>query len=279
MFGTDVDVSVSVLGPGEPDLAVVGGIHGDEPCGIRAVRHVLDTQPELERAVKLVVANPPASVTQRRYLDVDMNRIFPGDPDSDDRERRLAARLGEAVDDCHVLSIHSTHSSSVPLAFVSGDQPHAQRLASRLPVRYVVNQEPAIEGAFTSTGSVVSVEAGRQTTEEATENAAKLVRAFLRETGALPDEAETTDSQYYSLTDTVEKPADEESYDLLVENFQQVEPGTTYARGDDRKLVAERAFYPILMSETGYEDRFGHMGEKVGESLSAAREAWGTDAE
>jgi succinylglutamate desuccinylase len=279
MFGTDVDVSVSILGPGEPDLAVVGGIHGDEPCGIRAIRHVLDSQPDLERAVKLIVANPPASVTQRRYLDADMNRIFPGDPDSEDRERRLAARLRDVVEDCHVLSIHSTHSSSVPLAFVSGDHPEAQRLASRLPVRYVVNQKPAIEGAFTACGSVVSVEAGRQTTEEATENAAKLVRAFLRETDALPGDPETTDSRYYSLTDAVEKPSDDERYDLLVENFHHVDPGTTYARSDDDELVAEESFYPILMSETGYDERFGYKGQKVGESLSEAREAWGAAAD
>lgn len=274
MFGADVSPGVTVLGPGEPELAVVGGVHGDEPSGVRAVRRVLESNPDLERAVKLVVANPQAAVAHRRYLDADLNRVFPGDPDAADRERRLAAQLCDLAADCTVLSMHSTHSCPDPIAFVSEDRPRAQEIASRLPLDYVVNEEPAVEGAFTSSASVVSVEVGRQLTEEATENARDIVRAFLRLTDALPGDPPSTSSpDYFSLVEPIEKPA-VEGHEVLVENFEPVEAGTTYARSGSDELVADESFVPILLSETGYDDIFGYRGRLVGDSLPAARDAW-----
>lgn len=276
MFGADVSPDVSTLGPGEPALAAVGGVHGDEPSGVRAIRAVLESNPDLERAVKFVVANPQAAVAHRRYLDADLNRVFPGDPAADARERRLAARLCAEVEGCTVLSMHSTHSCPDPIAFVSGDRPRAQEVASRLPLDYVVNEEPGVEGAFTSSASVVSVEVGRQLTEAATENARDVVRAFLQLTDALPgDPPETSSAAYYSLVEPIEKPdGDAERHELLVENFEPVEAGTTYAHSGDESFVADEDFVPILLSETGYDDIFGYRGRAVGDSLEEARDAW-----
>lgn len=274
MFGADVSPAVSVLGPGEPEVAVVGGVHGDEPSGIRAVRRVLEAGPNLERAVKFVVANPQAAVAHRRYLDADMNRVFPGDPGAAARERRLAAKLLAEVEGCTVLSMHSTHSCPDPIALASEEYPRAQEVASRLPLDYVVNEEPAVEGAFTSSAPVVTVEVGRQLTEAATENARDVVRAFLQLTDALPgDPPSSPEPDYYTMVEAVEKPPAEE-YDLLVENFERCEAGTTYARAGSDELVADEAFVPILMSETGYDDIFGYRGRVAGESLAEAREAW-----
>lgn len=281
MFGDDVAIESTVLGEGEPDLTVVGGIHGDEPSGVRAVRRVLEMEPDLERPVQFVLANPAAAVAHRRSLDVDMNRVFPGDPEADERERRLAAGLTDAVDGHTVLSLHSTHSSVEPMAFVSGDHPVAQGIASRLPVAHVVNHDPVVDGAFTSCECVVSVEAGRQLTEDATQNAIRIVRAFLRLTDASPKDPTPGDPDYYTLVDEVEKPDGTENYQLLVDNFAPVGAGDTYARATDAdlELVADRSFHPVLMSETGYDEIFGYKAERAGKDLAAARDAWSTPIE
>lgn len=281
MIGDDVDIEVTVLGDGEPEISVVGGIHGDEPSGVRAIRRVLEMEPDLQRPVQFVLANPAAAVAHRRSLDVDMNRVFPGDPAADERERRLAARLSEAVEGHTVLSLHSTHSSIEPMAFVSGDHPVAQGIASRLPVAHVVNHDPVVDGAFTSCECVVSVEAGRQLTEDATRNAIRIVRAFLRMTDGSPNDPRTGEPDYFTLVDEVEKPDGTDEYQLLVDNFAQVTAGETYARATDAdaELVADRPFVPVLMSETGYEEIFGYKAESAGDDLATAREAWSTPIE
>ena len=48
------------LGEGTPEVAVVGGIHGDEPCGPLAIRRLLAAEPAVERPLKLIIANEPA---------------------------------------------------------------------------------------------------------------------------------------------------------------------------------------------------------------------------
>lgn len=278
MFGQNVSPDTTVLGPGDDaEVAIIGGIHGDEPSGVRAVRRVIEANPDLERPVELVVANPPAVASHRRFLDADMNRVFPGDPDSPDRERRLAAELLHEVNDCGVvLSLHSTHSYDQPIAFVSRSRANAQGIATNLPVSHVVDPTPCVEGSLPTEASVVSIEAGRTLTEEATENASEIVEAFLRAVDALPGEPASADQAFYTMTEAVSKRPDVE-YDLLVENFEFVDGGDPVARGDDEEFVAEESFVPILMSETGYQGILGYEGTFAGETLSTARDTWGLE--
>lgn len=276
MFGEDIAPAESVLGPGDDaDIAVVGGIHGDEPSGVRAVRTVVESATDLQRPIKLVVANPPAVASHRRYLDADMNRVFPGDPASQDRERRLAAALLGSVSDCGVvLSLHSTHSYDDPIAFVPRSHPEIQALAARLPVPHVIDPTPCLEGTFATSAPALTIEAGRTRTEEATENAIEIVEAFLQLVDALPGEPVEGDPTYYTMREVVSKQPDT-SHELLVDNFEAVESGTTVVRSDGEEYVASDSFVPILMSETGYDDILGYKGAVAGKTLSSARNAWG----
>lgn len=83
-----------------------------------------------------------------------------------------------------------------------------------------------------------------------------------------------TDTEYFTSTDTVEKPPNAGSYELLVENFERVEAGTPYAKTEEQTLVVDESFVPILISETGYDDIFGYRGRKVADSLDEVRDAW-----
>lgn len=70
-----------------PTLAIIAGIHGDEPLSIETVRQLLLSLEHDEirgRVVAIPVANPYAfqSLTRNTPLDMtNLNRVFPGDPD------------------------------------------------------------------------------------------------------------------------------------------------------------------------------------------------------
>lgn len=267
---------IADLGPSPPEVAVVGGIHGDEPSGVRAVRRLRDAALEFDRGVRFVIANPPAVEANVRYLDADLNRSFPGDP-AGNREERLAARLCEAVDGLTTLSLHSTHSHPEPFALVDRTQPAAFEVAADLPVPYVVDHHETTDGTFTACNTVVTVEAGCQHSDEAAEAAHSMARAFLQRTGALPGDPPSADPAFFAMGEAVEKPADaadglacSDLYDLHATNFERVDAGEPWASIEGDPLVAAEPFYPILMSECGYENVFGYRGRRLGDSPAAA---------
>lgn len=249
----------------DPEVAVVAGVHGDEPCGPDAVESLLADPPEFERPVKFVVANEKALERGVRYLDEDLNRAFPGDADATSHERRLARRLLTELDGCTTLALHSTQSYAGPFALVDTVDPETATICARLPVDAVVETEEYAGGRLIDYPRTVEVECGRQWSETAVDNATELVRAFLAATGVLaaPERDPRDDVPVFRLSRRVPK-APATNHEVFVENFERVPEGVPFAAADDEECVAEDPFYPILMSAEGYENVYGYAGERVG---------------
>ena len=259
------------VGDGPAEVAIVVAIHGDEPCGVRAVERLIAEEPSVERSVKFVVANEEALDADQRYLDEDLNRAFPGDPDADTHEGRLASRVAAELTGCTTLSIHSTQSFAEPFAVMQSLDEVARAVCPHLPVEFLVQTDEFAEGRLVGHPHTIEVESGLQGTDEAAENAYWLSRAFLAATGALSpptsddvvDVGGRQDVDVYRLTEELAKP-DADSYEVLVRNFERVESGETWARVDGNPIRAEEPFVPVLVSARGYENQFGYAATHVG---------------
>ncbi|KAB1188171.1 MULTISPECIES: succinylglutamate desuccinylase/aspartoacylase family protein [Haloferax] len=275
------------LGDGTPEVSVVGSIHGDEPCGARAIERFVAEDPDVERPVKLIIANEEALDEDVRYLDEDLNRAFPGDPHAESHEKRLAHDLGREVRGTTAFSIHSTQSYAEPFAIVDTVDAISRSILPRLPVDVAVETNNFAEGRLIEHAHTVEVEAGLQKSDEAADNAYWLIRAFLTATNVLPAPAVASDGgndvesqteddrlklaapeedslEVFKLLERIPKP-DAEEYEVLANNFKVVEEGEAFARAGDELFTAEKDFYPILLSAYGYADIFGYAGQKVGE--------------
>jgi len=269
---------VTIRGPGEPEVVVVGGVHGSEKSGVRAVRRLREADLDLQRGVAFVLANPAAIEAGERYLDSDLNRVFPGDPNGD-REEQIAAHLCEFVDGRTTLSLHGTEAEPTPFALIHSADEREFELAARLPVPHVVDHWGLNEQTITTCGCSVEIELASEDSEEAAEAAEYQALAFLKRVDALPGNPPDADPDFFHMGDPVHKD-DERSYELHVENFEHVSEGTVYASVDGQDLVADESFWPILMSEHGSEDLLGYKGRKIGESLEDIRDTWfGDDRE
>jgi len=260
------------LGEGTPEVAVVGGIHGDEPCGPQAIDRLLAEDPDVQRPVKCIVANEAALAAEQRYLDADLNRVFPGDPEADAHERRLAHDIAREIRGCTTLALHSTRSTPKPMGVIKSVDEVARGIYPRLPVDIVIETDAHTDGRLIEYPHTIEVECGLQGTEAAADNGYELVRSFLAATGALPSptatnrldapEPETVD--VFRLQRPIPKPAGDQ-YTVFVENFELVTEGTAFAAVDGEPLYAESDFYPVLLSPNGYEDIFGYVSEQAGE--------------
>ncbi|EMA24379.1 succinylglutamate desuccinylase/aspartoacylase domain-containing protein [Haloarcula argentinensis] len=257
---------IEQLGDGVPEVAVVGSIHGDEPCGRDGIEAVLADPPEVERPVKFIIANEAALDANKRYLDTDLNRSFPGDADSESQEERLAAALAAELQDCTVLSLHSTQSYDGMFALVDDLTSEMEALCSAISVDAVVQTKGANEGRlFATVDSVVEVECGYQGSAEAAENAEQVIREFLAATGVSAESPPQRDRPLpvFQLGKPIPKVAADQ-YEVFVRNFEPVPEGDPVAAADDETVVAEEPFHPVLLSAYGYEDVFGFTADRIG---------------
>lgn len=104
-----------------PTALIQAGIHGDEIAGVHALQELLEEEirPTHGRLIVCPVMNPPAFRARQRMAPggLDLNRCFPGDPESPDREVRLARKF---MDLCRsespdmVVTLHESHKRYDP---------------------------------------------------------------------------------------------------------------------------------------------------------------------
>ncbi|SNZ03844.1 Succinylglutamate desuccinylase / Aspartoacylase family protein [Natronoarchaeum philippinense] len=272
---------VEQLGDGTPELAIVGGIHGDEPSGVSAVERLIEASPPVERPVLLVIANERAIEAGERYLDADLNRVFPGDPDADAHEKRLAHELAERLQGTTALSMHATQSHPEPFMVSDRIDPLVERLGRSLPVESVVDTGEFIQGRLFRAIRTIEIESGLQGSDAAEAAAIRIAIAFLEELGALsgPVAADLRERfgvepgpasasvPVFRLTRSVPKSGTDDHL-VSVNNFELVDAGERFATADGVPVVAEEEFYPVLLSAEGYDEIFGYAAEKITELSS-----------
>jgi len=263
---------IETLGEGEPEIAAVGAVHGDEPCGVRAIERFLESDlgDRVRKPVKLVAVNERALEADERYLEADLNRVIPGDPDADEHERRLASELADEVEGCLTLGFHSTVSFAEPFGTLANLTPEKAAILRALPVAYAADFTGIEEGYSVSLPRFLNVETGLQGTDQAAENAYDCLVAFLRATGVLPGDSDPTDTDLYRIFDRIEKAPDTE-YRVFAENFRRVPAGEPYAETDaGEKLRSDREFWPVLLSADGHDRLLGYRTTLEGEIASVA---------
>jgi len=267
--------TIDRVSAGSARVAIVGGIHGDEPAGERIVRRLADAldapdsdgEPhEDDGLVRLVVANEPALAAGTRYTDTDLNRVFPGDADSDEYERALAPQLAAEVSGMDaVLALHTSHSVPPPFAIYSELTESVRRTVTGMPTDYVLDSSGLRSTTLDSVvDHTVSVEVGRQGSEAAVEFGHEACLAFLRAHGALADEPPTF-GETLVVEGHEEVPKGGGEPTVHYANFEEIPVGAVFAEDDVyTHRVDEPGVVPILASEHGYEDIFGIYGRIIG---------------
>lgn len=246
-------------GDGEPEHAIVACVHGDELCGKRGIDQFLDTDPTFLKPVKFILANEAAMAAGTRFVDEDLNRCFPGNPEGDTHEKRLAAALSAELDGCAFIDLHSTRSSPKPFALVGRVDDTTVQLVR------ATGLSPLVDIGYVSRGMIgyvggVAIECGLLGSDGAAENAADVIANFLAATGVVDGEYELSDPTLFKVFNQVTG----SEYEFIAENFELVERGETFARREEARLVADEEFYPVLMSTDGYDETVGFQADRLG---------------
>lgn len=250
-------------GAGSPRVAVVGGIHGDEPAGEAIVEQLIQDLTVDAGTVQLVIANEPALEAEQRYTKTDLNRTFPGDSEGDVYETALADRLVSVLEGADaILAVHTSKSVPPPFAIYSDLTESVRRTVTGLPVEYVVDagslRSTTLDSVLPHT---VSIESGKQGSQEAVDFGLDCAYAFLRAHGVLQDEPPNFGEKQL-VTAREEVPKGGGDPHVYYRNFEQIPQGEVFARDDEyTHRVDSEDVVPVLASERGYDDIFGLYGE------------------
>jgi succinylglutamate desuccinylase len=149
-----------------PRLICIGGLHGNEPAGVLALRRVLDTleirRPPFNGLIVAIAGNISALRAGRRFLERDLNRRWSprgieraetsrGAPAEDGEQAELISVLRKELEgdrsDTRVIDLHTTSAEGPPFLTLA-DTLRNRSFAQRIGLPLVLGIEEQIDGAL-----------------------------------------------------------------------------------------------------------------------------------
>jgi len=194
-----------------PLVVIVGGMHGNEPAGVHAIRRVFEVlrreQPPVRGRLVGLAGNIEALQAGTRYVDRDLNRLWTDEHltrarqepseelEAEEREQRELIRLLEAEleaapgEDVVLLDLHSTSAEGAPFSIMA-DTLQNRSIGFALPVPVILGLEERVVGTllsfFSEKGHVaVCVEGGQHESSFTVEHHVAAIWITLVEAGVL----------------------------------------------------------------------------------------------
>jgi succinylglutamate desuccinylase len=172
-----------------PLVLAFGGIHGNEPAGVRALSRIMAAlhtdRPRFRGNLIALAGNLGALAAGKRYIDRDLNRVwFPAGglldlKGSEAAERvELLAEIDEAIGrrrgPAVFLDLHTTSAGGFPFAMI-GDTLANRDIAFRIPAPVILGLEEHLEGTLLNFAgdlgyAAIGFEGGQNESSQAVEN-------------------------------------------------------------------------------------------------------------
>lgn len=249
-----------------PLVTIVACMHGNEHVGLR-VLEFLRTQTILQGTLRLVVANPNATLQNRRFIDSNLNDSFPGKQDGG-IEEQLAFKLRKALSDSDILiDLHTTTASTPPFIITHQYNENIKRLINSTGIKRVVLKPKLSKTALIDYGeNRIGIELGKHNSEATLINGLSATMAVLSNMGMVTGKLiiKKTKPELFTVTEIIQLPLNfEPKKDGTIQNFRLIKQGNIIGISNGNIVKAEDNFYPILYGETSYINTLCWKGKKM----------------
>lgn len=120
-------------------ILIIVATHGDEPIGVAIAERLKSSLgPDKER-VDFLMANPRAYAIQKRFIDADLNRVYPGRARSKRYEERRAVIIYKLASRYrYLIDIHQLAYGRENLIIVPKDKISDEELIKRVGIKKVI---------------------------------------------------------------------------------------------------------------------------------------------
>ncbi|MDT0690476.1 succinylglutamate desuccinylase/aspartoacylase family protein [Salegentibacter sp. F188] len=264
-----------------PLLFVTGGIHGNEPSGVKALERVFSelekTRPEIKGTIVGVAGNKMALNENKRYIDEDLNRTWieenvkEGKKDSHEKKEmfeiiELLEKFSEEVfTKRYFLDCHTTSSASLPYVSVQEVNDNDE-WAHKFPTYIIRGFSDIITGDIDHYLSRIGMtgfvfEAGQHTDERSVENHEGVIWLALKEACGLNLEKISTYPDCVNRFAEKNAPP-QKTFEIIhrhgledgdifemqpgYENFQKIEKGELLAKQNGNEVKSEWDAYIFM---------------------------------
>lgn len=236
--------------------------HGDEKIGIY-VKKKLEKLNVINGQLDFILVNEKAYKRGVRYIDSDLNRVFPGKKNGNYEERLAHSLMPKIREYDLVIDIHSTTSSLRDTVIVVRNNKKVRDLIEVIGPKYAIYMKYSRNHSLISYSKLgVGFEYGKDASVSAINGTYEGICRILRDYGMI--ESKVKNSKFitkFFRVDNVFKKL--EGYKLLngIKNYEKVKRGDVVAKKGNDVIKAKEDFYPILFGENSYDTYFGFLGK------------------
>lgn len=242
-------------------ILLVIATHGNERAGLKIAKEI--EKLHIDNLV-IQVGNEKALKLNKRYIDQDLNRSFPGKKNGNYEERR-AFELTPIIKSADlVIDIHSTTSDTRDTLIVNKLNKETLECLESIQPKYVVVMEKSKNSLISQAKIGISFEYGKDNSANTLKKTVLDIKKLLNHFGLIKIKLSKarTETKYFNVVSIISKP---KGYILLkrIKSYALIKKGSVYAINRKDELTADEDFYPILFGEKNYKDYFGFKGRNI----------------
>ncbi len=213
---------------------IIVATHGDETFSLPIVNKI---KKRFRNKFDFIIGNPNALKENKRFIDVDLNRVAPGKEKSPLYEEKRAKEIIEKSENySFIIDIHGTISSSGIFTIVTNPTPKNMFLAYSLPIKKIViwgsknnSRDTGPLSRFVNCG--VGIECGPKNSINIQKKFEAILNTFLSQKNKIPD----NDKELYQVFGSVKK-EELKNTKIKLKDFKKVS-------------LNDQPFFPLLVNQ------------------------------
>jgi hypothetical protein len=254
-------------------ILIVGSTHGHERIGLEVIKELKSLNIDTNY-VDFEIGNIEASKKDVRFIESDLNRVFPGKENGTYEERRAFDLSKKIFQTDVVIDIHSTNTSDLgsnsTVIVTKYDEATRDIIAA-------INPPKVLYMKYKSDNALISQAKVGIAFEYGEDNSKKVLDAIIFDICEIFCALSILPKNPYTNPRTIQTTEVFEVYDIFpktftgtytldsaVENFRLCKKDSTVCITSHEEIViAEEDFYPVLFGEKSYTEILGFKAKKL----------------
>lgn len=234
------------------EIGIVVCLHGNEPLGLDVIK-------KIDSNIPTFVGNPLALKKNVRFLEVDMNRCFPGKINGKHEEKEACNLLEKVKGFKYLIDIHSSSCNIELFGILTKPNKEKVNLAKKMGLKKIVIMKDNFAKGLSlidHLNCAISIEVGPHARKK---NVSEIVEAIQNLSKNIGQDCSHKEIDGFEIFDII--PGDKITK-YHIKNFEEIKKNQLIAEGE-KKYYAPFNFFPIFVGEDAYKGIICMAAKKV----------------